>query len=64
VRWFVDGSISEVFVSGGYVATHRFYAPRDPQWLVSIDGGPNVRAPTAIEALDLGQPGTRRLRDR
>jgi beta-fructofuranosidase len=44
LRWVVDGSISEVFVSGGYVATHRFYAPHDPQWLVGIDGATNVEA--------------------
>ncbi|HET7121417.1 MAG TPA: glycoside hydrolase family 32 protein [Solirubrobacterales bacterium] len=44
LRWFVDGSISEVFVSGGYVATHRFYAPHDPQWRVGIDGAPDLQA--------------------
>jgi beta-fructofuranosidase len=38
VRAFVDGSILEVFTSGGRVATVRFYPTTPPPWSVVTDG--------------------------
>lgn len=38
LRWYVDGSISELFTDTGYCSTVRFYPTTPPPWRLEIDG--------------------------
>jgi beta-fructofuranosidase len=38
LRWFVDGSISELFTDTGYCSTVRFYPTTPPPWRLEISG--------------------------
>ncbi len=38
VRWFVDGSISEVFTASGRTSTVRFYPLGPPPWTLAVSG--------------------------
>ncbi|MDX6235741.1 MAG: beta-fructofuranosidase [Kribbellaceae bacterium] len=41
LRWFVDGSVSELFTASGYCATTRFYPITPPPWTLTLtDPGP------------------------
>jgi beta-fructofuranosidase len=42
LRWFVDRSVSELFVSDGSTATHRVYPPAEGMWSLSM------RAPAGV----------------
>lgn len=44
LRWFVDGSIGELFCDTGRVSTHRFYPTGPPPWRLVLDPGPDVWA--------------------
>ncbi|HEX3816006.1 MAG TPA: glycoside hydrolase family 32 protein [Mycobacteriales bacterium] len=36
LRWFVDGSVGELFSATGQVLTHRFYPTQAPPWRLSL----------------------------
>jgi len=38
MRWFVDGSVSELFTSSGRCSTLRFYPATPPPWRMAITG--------------------------
>ncbi len=38
LRWFVDGSVGELFTGSGRVATFRFYPTSPPPWTLEVDG--------------------------
>jgi len=38
LRWFVDGSISELFTGSGHCSTVRFYPTTPPPWTVTTSG--------------------------
>jgi len=38
MRWFVDGSVSELFTRSGYSSTLRFYATEAPPWTLTTSG--------------------------
>lgn len=40
IRGFVDGSILELFLPGGHVATVRFYPTTPPPWRIETGGAP------------------------
>jgi beta-fructofuranosidase len=41
LRGFVDGSVLELFLPGGKVATTRFYPTTPPPWTIELDGPGN-----------------------
>lgn len=43
LRWYVDGSVSELFTPAGYCATTRFYPVAAPPWRLEITGVACVR---------------------
>jgi beta-fructofuranosidase len=51
LRWFVDGSVGELFTGSGRVATFRFYPTAPPPWTLEVDG---VTAADAIRVWRLG----------
>ncbi|HVX46176.1 MAG TPA: glycoside hydrolase family 32 protein [Mycobacteriales bacterium] len=42
LRWFIDGSVSEIFTSTGHVLTQRFYPLGRPPWRLSVGGAAEV----------------------
>lgn len=56
LRWFIDGSISEIFTSTGHVLTQRFYPLGRPPWQLSVQGSAEVTAwalrPDAVDQLE------------
>lgn len=38
LRWFVDGSVGELFTGSGHVCTFRFYPTSPPPWEVDLTG--------------------------
>lgn len=51
LRWFVDGSVSELFTSTGHCSTLRFYPSTPPPWRLEI-GGLAATATVRAWALD------------
>ena len=43
LRWYVDGSVSELFTPGGYCATTRFYPVAAPPWRLEVSDAASVR---------------------
>lgn len=43
LRWWVDGSVSELFTPSGHCATTRFYPVAAPPWQLSVTGASSVR---------------------
>jgi beta-fructofuranosidase len=42
LRWFVDGSLSELFTGSGQCSTTRFYPTSAPPWRIRVTGGGDV----------------------
>ncbi|MBM7785920.1 glycoside hydrolase family 32 protein [Tenggerimyces flavus] len=44
LRWFLDGSVSELFTGSGRSSTVRFYPTTPPPWRLEVEGDASVEA--------------------
>ncbi len=42
LRWFLDGSVSELFTGSGRSSTVRFYPTAPPPWRLEVEGDADV----------------------